>query len=453
MNIGLVCVVSLGLLAYKYLSNRNMVNFFVVLQFLMFRCYHLSITGYGTPIRPDDMALLLIILSLFKIKNIRMPHINTIGKVVKYFILFLIMSMLVSIFFKDLPVLQVVKQARNFVFVLSIFIVCNLNKAQIDEILYKAFLLHCIFCVIFIIQTFIPSLGILSDMESERISMTGYLGFRRFYGSPPLLVLGCLYSFLLYPNNKSNKILYVTLNLLALLLAQSRGMMLTVVLLIVLASVLFKASTTKKIIYLTTAIILIVFVNMFIFSGDTGNRTSSDINTVMSSNIMDIERPDGEATFSLRIWMLANRIRAIDEGGLLNQIFGLGLFVELPFNEIMNRGLVSVAAPTYEENYGIYTPDISYANHLAFLGYVGSALYWSIFILMIIKCYNLQRNSRYAQICLLYLMYLIVSGFNNLAISSSSCLIMPFILITGAVAENKELNKLNNYGRYSDSKF
>ena len=450
MNIGLVCVVSLGLLAYYYLSNRNMVNFFVILQFLMFRCYHLGITEHDTPIRPDDMALLLIILCLLKIKNTRMPHLIAIGKVVKYFILFLIMSMIVSIYFKDLPVLQVVKQARNFVYVLTIFIVYDLKKTQINDILYKTFMLHCIFCVIFILQTFIPSLGILSDMESERLSMTGYLGFRRFYGSPPLLILGCLYSFLLFPNNKSNKKLYIALNLLVLLLVQSRGMMLTVVLLIALASVLFKASTTKKTLYVTTAIILVVFVNIFIFSGDTGSRTSSDINTVMSSNIMDIERPDGEATFSLRIWMLANRIQAINEGGLVDGIFGLGLFVELPLNEIMKRGLTFVAAPTYEENYCIYTPDISYANHLAFLGYVGSVLFWSIFILMMIKCYKFQINSRYAQFCFLYLIYLIVSGFNNLAISSSTCLIIPFLLLVGALSETNEI-KLTYYGRTSNS--
>lgn len=451
MNIGLICVVSLGLLAYKYLSNRNMVNFFVVLQFLIFRCYNLGITGHGTPIRPDDMALLLIILFLVKKKSAGMLHLNAIGNVVKCFILFLIISMFVSIFFKDLPILQVIKETRNFVFVLSIFIVCNLNKGQIDEILYKVFMLHCIFCVLFIIQTFIPSLGVLSDMESERISMTGYLGFRRFYGYPPLMAFGCLYAFLLFPNNKSNKKLYIALNFLALLLVQSRGMMLNIVLLIVLASVLFKASTTKKIIYVSTAIILIVFVNMFIFSGDTGSRTSNDINTIMSSNIMDIEKPDGEATLTFRIWVLANRLRAINEGGILDGIFGLGLFVELPLNEIMKRGLISVAAPTYEGNYGIYTPDISYANHLAFLGYVGSALFWSIFILMIAKSYKLRRNCRYAQICLLYLIYMIASGFNNMEISSSSCLIMPFILMMGAVAENNELIK-NKYGRYSYSK-
>lgn len=450
MNVGLICVISLGLLAYKYMSNRNMVIFFVVLQFLIFRCYNLGITGHGSPIRPDDMALLLIILFLVKKKSTRMLHLNAIGNVVKCFILFLIISMCVSIFFKDLPILQVIKETRNFVYVLSIFIVCNLNKGQLDEILYKVFMLHCIFCVIFIIQTFIPSLGVLSDMESESISMTGYLGFRRFYGYPPLMAFGCLYAFFLFPNNKNNKKLYIALNFLALLLVQSRGMMLNVVLLIVLASVLFKASITKKILYVTTAIILVVFVNMFIFSGDTGSRTSNDINTIMSSNIMDIERPDGEATFSLRIWMLANRIRAINEGGLVDGIFGLGLFVELPFNEMMKRGLITVAAPTYEGNYGLYTPDISYANHLAFLGYVGSVLFWLIFLLMVIKCYKLRKHSRYAQIAFLYLIYMIVSGFNNMEISSSSCLIMPFILMVGAVAESNEF-KINNYGRYSNS--
>ena len=439
MNIGLLIIISLGLLAYKYLSKGNVVNFIFILQFLIFRCYNLSLTT-ASLIRPDDMALLLLIIAFFKKGLVINNRYQTINNAVKRFLAFLLIIMFVSILFKDLPVIQVVKEARNFIFVIVIYFVSNLKKTEIDSALYKAFLLNAVFCVIFIVQTFYPSLGLLSDMESGQMSMTGYLGFRRFYGYPPLIAFSCLYSFFLFPKNKKYKKFFIALNFLALLLVQSRGMMLNVVMLIVFASVYFKASASNKIIYAVSAIVLLLFVNTFMFSGDTGSRTSNDLNAVVSGNIMEMERPEGDATLSVRIWVLANRIRALNDGGLMDMIFGLGLFVELPLSEIVSRGLISVASHTYEGKYCLYTPDISYANHLAFLGYVGSVLLWSIFILMMVRLYKLRDSSRYAQMGFLYLLYMVISGFNNMEISSSSCLVMPFLLYAGALSDfNKRL--------------
>lgn len=437
MNIGLLIIISLGLLAYKYLSKGNVVNFIFILQFLIFRCYNLSLTT-ASLIRPDDMALLLLIIAFFKKGLVINNQYQTINNAVKRFLAFLLIIMFVSIIFKDLPVIQVVKEARNFIFVIAIFFVSNLKKTEIDSALYKAFLLNAVFCVIFIVQTFYPSLSLLSDMDSERMTMTGYLGFRRFYGYPPLIAFSCLYSFFLFPKNKKYKKFFIALNFLALLLVQSRGMMLNVVMLIVFASVYFKASASNKIIYAASAIVLILFVNTFMFSGDTGSRTVNDLNAVASGNIMEMERPEGDATLSVRIWVLANRIRALNDGGLMDMIFGLGLFVELPMSEIINRGLINVASHTYEGKYCIYTPDISYANHLAFLGYVGSVLLWSIFVLMMVRLYQLKEYSQYAQIGFLYLLYMVISGFNNMEISSTSCLVMPFLLYAGALSEFDE---------------
>lgn len=449
MNIGLVIIITLGLLACKYIYRRDKVNFIFVLQFLMFRCYNLSVTT-GSLIRSDDMALLLLVMALFMKMTTSDIQYRNINNAVKKFLFFLIISMLVSIFFKELPIIQVIKEARNFIFVIAIFFISNLKKTDIDRVLYKAFLLNSVFCVLFIIQTFLPSLGLLSDMESGQMSMTGYLGFRRFYGYPPLIAFSCLYSFFLFPKNKKYKKFFIALNFLALLLVQSRGMMLNVVMLIVFASVFFKASASKKIIYVVTAIFLLIFVNSIIFSGDTGSRTNNDLNAVVSGNIMEMERPEGDATLSVRIWVLANRIRAINDGGLMDMIFGLGLFVELPLSEITNRGLINVASHTYEGKYCIYTPDISYANHLAFLGYVGSVFFWYIFILMMVRLYKLRDSSRYAQVGFLYLLYMVVSGFNNMEISSSTCLIIPFLLLVGALSETNEI-KLTYYGRTSNS--
>lgn len=444
---GSLLVILLGIAAYKQLINDNRVIFFVIIQFLIFKCYHLAVVESGSVIRPDDMALVLAFLAFCRTKSRLYGSYLKIGKKVSYFLLFLCISILISIFIKEISVIQVLKESRNFVFVFIIYIVSILKKDEVSSILHKTFLLNSVFCVLFIIQIFMPSIAILSDMEADRLSMTGYLGFRRFYGNPPLIAFGCLYSFLLCPYKGVKKYIFIAINFAALLLVQSRSLMINIVLLVILSSVFFKVSLNKKIFYTIISALLIFFVNSTILSGDVGSKTSNDLDIILSGKISNMDKPEGEATLSYRIWLLVNRIKRINEGGLIDQIFGLGLFVDLPGTEIKSKSLEDVVLETHNNKYGLFTPDISYANYVAFLGYLGTFLFLNIYFTMIRLFYKYRNNNKFAQIGLLYMLYMLLSGFGNKDISSSSCLIIPFLLLSIAICINKELNKSYLYGR------
>ena len=431
-----ILIIILSLWALNRWKNGDKVSFYLIIQFFALKTYNLAFLLTST-LRPDDMALIMVLITFFVNStrgNLSKPPLQS----VYLFIAFIALSSLVSLSVYDIPLLQIFKGARNFLLVLALPDIMTIRKDALKDLLHRIFLFNMVFGVIFIFQTF-TQISILRDMD-EGVVMTGYLGLKRFYSFPPLIPFCCLYSLYLFPKNRKFKKLCLAISFLTLLIIQSRGMMLYTTLLIVVASFLFKSSPIQKtFVYMLIAMAFIIIVKE-IFSGETGGKTMNDMNLIFSSNGALMERPEGDATLAYRLWLVNNSISGLNSGTIFQQIFGLGLFVVLPLSYGSSLNILGAARINRDMQVLLTNPDISYATLLNLLGYVGFVLYMYIFIEAILYFKRKMKDSDFAKIGMLYILFLLAVGMNSADISTSTCFIVPFILIS---ISNKDTLKLN----------
>lgn len=434
MNLGLFINIVLAVTACIFWKKGNKGLYLLIIQFMIFQSYRIT-TLMLSPIRSDDLALFIIVGTfLINYAKGKYNHIKYTKPIV-YFCTFLIISFCVSVLIKGIPVIQAIKGVRGFFFVLIFYDIFIMKSEELKNSVYQIFILNIAISIIFIIQTFYPAFNILADDYKSGIRI-GFLGLRRFYSYPALLPFACIYSIYLFPQTKKYKPLYIIISLFTLLLVQSRGMILYTVLLIIIASLMFKNKKGNNFIYYLISLIMIIVINYTIFSGKTGDKTTNDIELIMSGNINKENQPQGDATLAFRTWLLLNRNDRLIEGDIIDKIFGLGLFIQIPAQKAKELGISNIGN-TFDNNlHEMFTPDISYANHLAFLGYVGTFLYLSIFINILKITYKFKKNNIYAKMGVLYILFLLFIGMNGSAITYSGCLIVPFIFFRLAYIEN-----------------
>ncbi|WP_273164001.1 O-antigen polymerase [Bacteroides fluxus] len=448
MALGLILNFLIAYWAFRCWQKGDKTTYLVILQFMILQSYRLTLL-FDSPLRSDDIALLLVLITFFLNMQKGRNRENIISKIVIIFVCFIVISIGVSYVLKGIPLLQAIKAARSYLFILACYDIWLMKRKSIAKSLYLIFILNMVVAIIFIIQTFIPNIALLTDILDESgTGMTGFLGLRRFYSFPPLLPFCCLYSIFLFPQNKKNKIFFIILCFITLLFVQSRGMLIYTVFLIVLASLIFKASTGKKILYGILSLFLVILVNATVLSGDTGKKTSKDFHQILSGQITTMERPDGDATFAFRLWLIKNRNEEILSSDILNKIFGLGLFVQLPPFDAQRLGITKLLTSDGEGTLSIFTPDISYANHLSYLGYVGTFLFLLIFFQMIRIFKRWSPNNKYAQMGMLYMLYLLATGLNGSNITYSSCLIIPLLFLRISEIEHRFQKKYKNNEQY-----
>lgn len=428
MTIGLLINILLAFYAYKRWKVGDRCMYFVILQFLIFQTYKLDILLHSA-IRSDDLALILVLLTAYQgNRKVRIPGL--IGKSISVFICFILMGMVVSMVFKDLPLTQVIKGARPYFFVLALNDVWLMKKEELMKTIYNVFMLNIVFSVIFIIQTFLPVRLLIDTWQGEGNGSSGFLGLRRYYSFPPFVPFCCLYSCFLYPSHKKYKKVCIFISLATVLLIQSRGMLMYTALLVVMAFILFKASSSKKLLYIGISFVIGMLLDATVLSGDTGERTNNDISKIISGEVSMEEMPDGDATMSLRVYMVLKRIERIEEGDIFDRLFGLGFFAQINGAKVKELGLEKVVARYYQEDeFFMHTPDISYANIIASIGYGGSVLYVGMMLSMLCFFLKNKEEGKYAQLGILYMIYLLATGLNGSSISNPTCMLLPFLFM------------------------
>ena len=451
MTIGFIINILLAIYAYKKWKIGDRCMYFVVLQFLIFQTYKLELLQQ-TEIRSDDLALALVAFtSLQSIGKVKIS--GTIGKTILVFVVFVVVGMFVSLLFKGLPLIQVVKGARAYFFCLALYDVWLMKKTEIRKTIYYIFLLNMVFSVIFIMQTFLPLHILLDTWDGTGASNIGFLGMRRYYSFPPLIPFCCLYSIFLFPSNKRHKGMYIFISFATLLLIQSRGMLMYTALLVMMAFIIFKASPSNKILYIAISVVIALVVNATVLSGDVGKRTDSDLSRITTGQISIENRPVGDATMSLRIWMLLVRNERLLEGNLMDKVFGLGYFAQINESKVRELGLEGIVCRYFDsDEFFMTTPDISYANIIAYLGYVGAFIYMCILLSLLNFFYKFRKKDKFAQLGMLYMLFLFATGLNGSAISTPTCLLIPFLFMRLVYFEVQPYVKDNKIGFVSPAR-
>lgn len=387
---GTIIVILLAILAYKKRVSGDKVTYFLIIHFLLLKCYYVSICATSA-IRGDDAALLLIIyfyLSTIKDKSNYYEHY----KLIMVFVIFLIASFFVSIYVYELQIIDAIKGVRTYLAILLLPDICSLSKVEIRSFLYKVSIITAIFGVLYITQN-ITKVGILRDLESDSQTMTGFLGLRRYYSTPPGTSIAFFFSlFLMNKFDKHRKIILV-ISALTILFAQSRGYIFSTFLTIAIVSFFSKVKGSKRFAYALFVVLIALFIKNTILSGETGKKTANDFELLTSGGAKDLSEVSGDATFTYRLALLTNTIEALSEGSTCQKIFGFGLFSSIEMTDAIRMGITKVTLFTdFDNKVMMNTPDIAYVNILNSLGYLGGALYF-LFWFYYIRDLNRYRRS------------------------------------------------------------
>lgn len=427
-----ILIVILAIWGIRKRLRGDKITYYLIVQFLAFKAYRFYLFYIGGGLRPDDAALLMV---LFAYVSDYRYIINTKGALIRLmnlFVGFIVVSVFVSIFIYEISSIEALKGARSYLFVLVLPDLLRMHSTELKKLLNKIFVFNIFVGAIFIFQTF-TQIPILLDTENKA-AMIGFLGLRRFFSFPPIIPFCCFYALYLLPREAKYKNICTFIAFFTLLLIQSRGMIMYTGVLIVLANFMFKTSPTQRIIAKVAILCIGVVIINGIFSGETGEKTMNDFNLIFSENGL-MEKPEGEATLAYRFYLVRNSIVDLVDGSFIQKIVGLGLFVLIPMSHGISLGITHALMIRETGEATLFNPDISYANILSMLGFVGTIIYLGLFVSAIKVFLKHKKHSDYAKMGFLYILFLFAIGLNGSDITYSTCLIVPFILLS--IVENE----------------
>lgn len=431
----------LAIIALIRWFKKDRITYYFIIQFLIFRGYKIALFQ-DIIIRPDDLALGLILFTFINLIIKNGIKYNDLSNSIKSFTIFICISICISFIFYQIPLIEIFKGSRSFLYALCLYDIMKLNKNDIEKLLLYIFYFNIIIGVIFTIQLFYPINIITRDIIIDKVPI-GFLGIPRSYSYPQLIPFCCLYSFFII-KGKWIKPLLLCISFITLFAIQSRGLVINTVVLIAIGIFIQKNDTKTKTIMIIASVILVFLINSTIFSNETGEKTANDINIILNgefANMSYMDNMTGEATMAYRFYLVYRSIVHL-LSDFLSFIFGVGFFVELPLNKIKDLGLEDISIESWN-GYGTFTPDIAYSNILNNLGFIGAILYLTIFIKLFIYFINNRKyNNKYNLLGLLYIPYLLVLGLNGSFITTPICLFIPFILYRHSIIEKYNLRKI-----------
>lgn len=435
----IILFVLAGIALWKW-NKGDRATYYLILQFLIFKCYSLQFFE-NTSIRADDVALIMVIYTVIAgySKEFKIP--SRIKRHVWIFSWFVAGVSLVSLLVYDSPLPSVVRGGRTFLFILAVFDIMKMKEKEIETFFYRISILTLIFGALYVLQMFLP-LGLLTDVESASV---GFLGLHRYYSFPPFVALCCLFTIFIMAKAQRFKMLFIITSLALLLLVQSRGMLINVIVLLLLTTLFLNRRNSRKILYVILLMVLAYILNDVVFTGETGSKTVNDFSMTFSGEYMNEESvAESDATFAYRMYLLFQSIVAYTHANITQVVFGFGfLGNNITSADVARLGLQDVARYVMrgeQWTYVINTPDISYPNILNYLGVVGTVIYLAFFVNLIRAFNKMRRNSNYAVYGLCFTVYLLLIGLDSSSITYPTCLIVPFIFYRKAKLEQVRLS-------------
>jgi hypothetical protein len=386
-----------------------------------------------------DYALIQLALMLFVdslcIKNYY--KIDTFVKVGIIFFVFLIICIFWSKYKIGLEWKEIIRTCRYQFFWLLYFVLRQMKTEEIKKTLDCLYYITLFLSILYLCQQ-ITRNNILNDGQISTARFMG-IGFLRFYNHPDPLYFFIFYTLYKNPIQNIGKRIASFILILAFLAAFHRSWTGFFFLALALGYFLQQSRMTKIKIF---TISLIVFIPLLFVTGNRfmQSRTYEDFQK-MSAGLKNVdEEVDWEdfngATFTYRLIHLYERMLYLSENPV-DQIIGAGLIPE--DSKLVDKlfdfkiGLIQEATGGVDQ---IDTGDISYSILFLRMGYVGTALYFMLYLYMIFFFYK-NRNNRYAHIGFLFLILTLGASFFSANLLKAITYILPLMSLVITQKENQ----------------
>jgi len=390
-----------------------------------------------------DFALLYIII-IFVFGSLRYNNFLSRDKINKYiwiFIGFLIISVLVNRYEFDVEWEDILKTARNYLFVLGFFVLRRFRKEELWTIVNKLFYITTFMCVLYVIQGFSG----IQLLTGHAPGITFPLLKIRGYNIPMSYYFFIFYAFFTNPFEGKKKYASLVLYVLVVIISLHRGLLVPVFALGFLG-IYYTSGGLKGIVrYLFFAGILIIPIFDVVMERFESDNSSSEFSNIAEGAFVDYDQAEIEGTFLFRIALFYERYEYVTRD-LTTSIFGAGFMHES--SKITEKKFDFKVGQMDEKDEKITqldTGDIAWMPFILRLGFLGTILYLCLYFFLC-KTFYKARHDKNMLVAFLYMVLLVLYSFTSIALSNTFMIIFPYIyyILYKQGMEESEENEYNN---------
>ena len=396
-------------------------------------------TGMGISKSTDFALLYIIILFIYGIINTKdFIPINKLALLLGGYLLFIVCLIGISYYTYHIPFVEIIRTSRYYLFALSYFVLRRLTKEEISSILKILFCIVIFQSILFTIQGF-TGIALLIGAESHKSAKL----ITRFYNSPLMLYFFVFYGIFNNPFTGKYKYISALICIVCVYMPLHRSLTISFILILILGLFL-KMGKIKQFINYLPMLLLCVIPLVAVMGAQLASRTMNDINSVTTGAFVDIEEIElgEESTLLFRIAHFYERYMHILEKPI-ETAFGSGLMAEE--SNYTNKKfdfIVGLENEKTGEIVQLETSDIAWSNLIIRYGIIGTLIYLTIYISIMIFYYK-HRKVRYALSTFLYLLLLLFTSITSNQLYYVYMLVFPLMFFDMTLEKNNP-NLTNN---------
>ena len=407
-----------------------------------FQLIPIEVFAWPVSIKPTDYAILYLfgVIAMEYFSGKRKELIDVLPKFTLIFLSFIAFAAGVSIFIHHIPIVEVVKNTREYFLLLTPILYYTLTKDELQGVFKTLFRITIFLSILYTLQP-ILDIPIMQGYYTEgKTELFGMFKIARFYNTPTYLYI--FFFYVLYSSEFSlkSKILYSSIMALPILLCMHRSLLIAIV-----AVILFNHFKEKiKKIY---PILIVLFVALIPFLGTIqGNILDTKIAQDIIGSV-DIEPEDfvpgtlGDATFTFRVLHFLERLYYASEDWI-NLLFGLG-FMSEGSDYTINKFDFIVGLDNEETGFveQIETSDIAWSIFVIRFGIIGTILYL-IYYFTLINFFNKKNKAEaLAKVAFSVLGVIFITSFTSVQIVSME--FVSIILLLYVLLKKKEMEDVS----------
>ena len=424
--LGLV-ILLLALYFYFTKAKKHLALFFVFALLtagFQFIPVHLMILpGFGIGKSYDWMLIFLVIILCVKPSVFFEAALWKEFKHVKLFFLVLVGLLFYSIYIQNVELSISVRVFRNFIFILSVFLFCSLERVEISKVFGLIIYFTSFGALLYCLQNFLHiSLlnTVLDDYQPATIDMQVNSGIARYYNLP-VYVVPVLF-FLLFDDRLVRgkmKWVCISANALAIVFSQHRNLFLSILVCLIIYYVIrHRVSLVKLVVVSILSIFLLVGIDSVL-----GNRFSegfTDIKSVLSNGLNENDLMAANmadmSTSEFRFYLFYERWNYVSKD-ILHSLFGIGLITE--DSRVARTLSFNVGGATDETGTisQVDTSDIAWAPLIIYFGVAGSIIFLSVYFNLMVRFYK-YRDDKTMIVGFLFLISLFFTSFYSILLIS-----------------------------------
>ena len=405
-----------------------------------------AVFAFPVSIKPSDYAVLYLfaVIAMEYFSGKRKELIDVLPRFTLIFLSFIAVAAAVSLFIHHIPIVEVVKNTRQYFLLLRPILYYALTKEELLKVVDFLFKITFITSIIYILQPIFDTPLLQGYYTEGKSSLFGMFEIARFYNNP---IYHNFFFFLILYNterSKTKKNLYLIIMTLPILLCMHRSLLLAFIMVILFNK--FRENIKK--IY-PILIVLLVALIPFLGAIQGGILETKIAQDIIGS--LDIEPEDfvpgayGDATFTFRVLHFLERLYYASEN-LITLLFGLGFMSEGSDYTISNFNfIVGLENSDTGMVNQVDTSDIAWSIFVIRLGVIGTIIYLIYYISLLSFFNKNKKDYRYNSILSTMLMVLIIS-FTGVRIIDME--FIAFILLMYVIFQkeksNADIQSVNN---------